>query len=214
MQDYFSRVIAAEKAVFGRPRFGPEGARLLVLKSGDLNLLEMDTLEPALHSDAYIIFGSSFIKGALCDFLVAHKAFNIHMGTSPYYRGSSCNFWAMYDGNPDYVGATIHILNKGLDSGPILFHALPRAHDVDPFLLGMLAVKAAHTGFIHFLRTNEIWDMEAVAQDRSLEIRYTRNRDFTDEVASDYLKRLPSLESVHTALKARDTSSFVHPYIS
>ena len=46
------------------------------------------------------------------------------MGVSPYYRGADCNFWALYDNNPHYVGATIHLLSKGLDSGPILYHAL------------------------------------------------------------------------------------------
>ena len=61
----------------------------------------------------------------MIDFLIK-DAINIHMGISPYYRGSSCNFWAIYDGNPSYVGATIHLLSKGLDSGDILFHCLPK----------------------------------------------------------------------------------------
>ena len=30
--------------------------------------------------------------------------------------------------------------------------------------------------------------MQSVKQDKTLEYRYTRNRDFTDEVASDYLQ--------------------------
>ena len=76
-------------------------------------------LQAALSSDIYIVFGASFIKGWLVDFLIKNKAINIHMGLSPYYRGSSCNFWAMYDNNPNYVGATIHYLSKGLDSGEI-----------------------------------------------------------------------------------------------
>ena len=77
-----------------------------------------------LDSDLYIIFGSSFIKGDLIDFLIEKKAINIHMGVSPYYRGADCNFWALNDNNPHLVGATIHLISKNLDSGPILFHAL------------------------------------------------------------------------------------------
>ena len=46
------------------------------------------------------------------------------MGVSPYYRGNDCNFWALYDDNPHLVGATIHMLTKGLDSGPMLYHAM------------------------------------------------------------------------------------------
>ena len=55
---------------------------------------------------------------------IKNKTLNIHMGISPYYRGTDCNFWALYDNNPHLVGATIHLLSKGLDSGAMLYHAL------------------------------------------------------------------------------------------
>ena len=67
-----------------------------------------------------------YIKGPLVNFLIKKKAINIHMGISPYYRGADCNFWAMYDGNSHLVGATIHMLSKGLDSGSILYHAMSK----------------------------------------------------------------------------------------
>lgn len=211
MQNYFKRVTAAEEKVFGRPRFGPKNSRHLVLKLGDLNKLEMEILAPALKSDIYIIFGSSFIKGALCDFLVEHKALNIHMGVSPYYRGTDCNFWAVYDGNPEYVGATIHLLSNGLDSGPMLFHALPKTEPVEPFLLGMLAVKAAHSSIVHYLKTGEIWKMKPIFQSKDREIRYSKKIEFTDEVAADYLKNLPTPESIYKSLKTRNNSLFLRP---
>ena len=83
-------------------------------------------LNSFLKSDMYIVFGSSFIKGELANFLIKKKAINIHMGVSPYYRGTDCNFWALYDNNPHLVGATIHFLSKGLDNGPILYHAMSK----------------------------------------------------------------------------------------
>jgi hypothetical protein len=126
MQRYFSRVIAAEGEVFGRPRFLPGNVRSLVLKMGDLNGVEMDVFGEALKADVFVVFGASYIKGRLVEHLVERRAVNIHMGISPEYRGSSCNFWALYDGRPELVGATIHLLSKGLDSGPMLCHALPR----------------------------------------------------------------------------------------
>ena len=49
------------------------------------------------------------------------------MGISPYYRGTDCNFWALYDNNSHLVGSTIHYLSKGIDSGPILYHAISTA---------------------------------------------------------------------------------------
>jgi len=212
MRTYFERVIAAERKVFGQPRFTSDNVTQLAIKMGDLNRLPMDILTPALSSDIYVVFGASFIKSPLCEHLVAHRAYNIHMGTSPYYRGSSTNFWALYDGRPDYVGATIHMLTTGLDSGPMLYHAFPPTAATDPFVLGMQAVKAAHTSLVERLRTGELPAMEPIPQDKSLRLRYTRNADFTDDVAREYLNRLPAPAEVHTTLRNRDMSRFLRPF--
>lgn len=214
MKAYFKHVIAAEVEVFGRPRFGPKNSRHLVLKSGDLNRMDMSDLAPALASDIYVVFGASFIKGPLCRFLVERKAVNIHMGISPYFRGSSCNFWALYDNRPDLVGATIHLLSQGLDSGPILYHAIPKSDEVSPFVLGMRAVRAAHMSIVRKISSGELFRLEPKPQDKSLEIRYTRNADFTDEVAQEYLNRLPSSQTVQMALEARDLNTLIRPAIS
>ncbi len=56
----------------------------------------MNLLSDFLKSDVYVVFGSSYIRGELVDFLVKHKAINIHAGVSPYYRGTDCNFWALF----------------------------------------------------------------------------------------------------------------------
>ncbi|HEV2468967.1 MAG TPA: formyltransferase family protein [Candidatus Sulfotelmatobacter sp.] len=214
MRDYFQQVMAAERAVFGRGGFCPPNVRQLAIRMGDLNLLDLHDLGPALESDVFVIFGGSYIKGALADFLVQHRAYNIHMGVSPFYRGSSTNFWALYDGRPQYVGATIHLLTAGLDSGPMLFHALPPVGATDPFLLGMLAVRAAHQGLVQALVDGTLPTMTAVAQDKHLELRYTRSADFTDEIATEYLRcRLPSAEMVKRFLQERAMSDFVRPFI-
>ena len=214
MQDYFRRVIEAEAEVFGCPRFiERENVSQMAIRPGDLNRLGLEGLGPALHSDVYVVFGSSFIKGDLCDFLEENKALNLHIGTSPYYRGSSCNFWALYDGNPGYVGATIHLLTRGLDSGPMLFHALPAVQTCGPYLLGMLAVKAAHEGLVYHLKSDEIWRMEPVPQDKTFEIRYSRSRDFTDEAAREYLARMATPNEIEAALSARDLGDFINPYL-
>ena len=213
MQEYFSRVIEAERFVFGLPRFAPANARELPLKMGDLNRLQLKTLSPALESDAYVVFGASFIKGELVEFLTQRKCFNIHMGCSPYYRGSSTNFWALYDNRPDYVGATIHMLTRGLDSGPMLFHAFPPTAADDPFVVGMKAVRAAHEAFTKRLADGSLWQYESVQQDKSLELRYTRNQDFTDGVAKEYLERLMDPAKIRQALEERDLDRFIDPYV-
>lgn len=209
MQDYFTRVIAAEAAVFGRPRFLPANVRVLSLYSADVNLLERDVLEPALSADVFVVFGSAYIKPPLVDWLIERGCLNIHMGLSPWYRGSSCNFWALYDGHPEMVGATIHRLSRGLDSGAMLCHAVPAPQPVDGFLLGMLAVRAAHDKLTDLIASGRWRDITPVPQDRALQIRYTRSADFNDEVAADYLRRLSTPEWIEAALAAADRSQLL-----
>lgn len=213
MNAYFQRVRAAEREVFGQVGFLADKVVHLAIKSGDLNKLPREVLAPALESDVYVVFGASYIKGWLIDFLIERRAINIHMGVSPYYRGSSCNFWAAYDGHPELVGATIHLLSKGLDSGDMLYHALPKAEALDPFVLGMKSVKVAHDSLVTRIADGKIFACRPIPQDKSKEYRYTRNIDFTDNVAADYLDNLFSPTEVEEKLAKRDLTMLVQPYI-
>mgnify|MGYP000945522013 CR=1 FL=1 len=212
MQTYFSKVIASEKKFFGNIDFLPENVRPLILKSGDLNKVSNTILAPALNSNEYIVFGASYIKGELIDFLVKENAYNIHMGVSPYYRGSSCNFWAAYEKNYDMIGATIHMLSKGLDSGEMLFHALPKFEE-NPFDLGMRAVKSAHKGLTENLKTGNLSKFRRIPQDKSKELRYTKNIEFNDTVAADYLSNPTKTSEISDIILNRDIENFLNPFI-
>lgn len=214
MQNYFKKVMDAEKEIFGSIKFLPGNVKQLAIKSGDLNLLSTKQSFEALQSDVYIVFGSSFIKDPLIEFLIEKKTYNIHMGVSPYYRGSSCNFWAPYDGHPELIGATIHMLSRGLDSGDMLYHALPKPEKIDCFLLGMKAVKVAHESIVDRIQSKELFTYKTVKQNKALEIRYTRNCDFTDEVIQKYLNEAFTPDEVFHRLSQRNLDMFQLPFIN
>lgn len=190
MQTYFSNVMSAEKQLFGDLSIMPSNVRTLCLRRGDLNHVTPNELGPALNADLFIIFGSSYIKGWLVNFLVERRAINIHMGLSPYYRGSSCNFWALYDRRPTYVGATIHLLSTGLDNGNMLFHCLPRDILDNPFLFTMKSVEVAHAALENAIRSGDLNQMDPVVQDRTKEIRYSRGVEFNDTKAGEFLNSI------------------------
>ncbi len=208
MRQYFSRVREAEAALFGQVRPLPAGVRTLALRMGEVSRLTPDSFADALGADHFIVFGASYLRGPLCDFLVRRQAVNLHMGVSPYYRGSSTNFWAMYDGRPELVGATLHRLTPGLDSGPVLRHILPEG-DFDAFELGMHAVRCAQEALVEMLRDESLAAHPAEPQDRSLELRYSRGSDFTDAIASEYLSRIPNRQEIASALRRRGQWRFV-----
>ena len=188
-KEYFSNVISAEEKYFGKSTFTAKNVRSLAIKLGDLNLLKPKQIAPALESDIYVVFGSSFIKGWLIDFLTENHAVNIHMGLSPYYRGSSCNFWALFDGKPEYVGSTIHFLSRGLDSGPIIYHAIPKLDNENPFEFTMRSVVVAQETLTEKIINSELFNSAPIPQSKDLEIRYSKNIEFTDEIAAEFLSR-------------------------
>ena len=196
MQTYFQNVIQSERNIFGDISFLPNNVRTLQIKLDDLSKLNKNQLSDALQSDVYIVFGASYIKGWLVDFLVEHRAINIHMGLSPYYRGCACNFWALYDNNPSYVGATVHLLSKGLDSGDMIFHCVPKLHSQDtPFDFTMRSVLVAQQGLVSAVESELIFSAPTVKQDKSQEVRYAKSQDFTDDVAKEFLDRNLQLNS-------------------
>lgn len=201
MQDYFQKVIDAEQNIFGEISFLPKNVSSLSIKVGDINLIENTVFEPIIDSDLFLVFGASYIKGHLADTLIRKGALNIHMGIAPYFRGSSCNFWALNDGYPELVGATIHKLSKGLDTGEILFHALPKRESTDPFILGMKAVRAAHKGLLEAIINNNLNKFVPVTQDLSQQIRYSKHEEFTDQVAKEYLNKEINSDLIGKKLK-------------
>lgn len=52
--------------------------------------------------------------------LTPKGAVNIHTGITPEYRSADPIFWALYRGEPEKVGVTIHFIDQGIDTGPII----------------------------------------------------------------------------------------------
>ena len=112
------------------------------------------------------------------------------MGISPYYRGSACNFWAIYDNKPQFMGATIHHLSKGLDNGKILFHALPKTKKYkNNFDFTMNSVLAAQKILVKKINNKSIFKIKPIKQDKFKEIRYSKNQEFNNKTIINFLKK-------------------------
>jgi folate-dependent phosphoribosylglycinamide formyltransferase PurN len=45
---------------------------------------------------------------------------NAHPGILPFYRGIDCAKWAIFNDETDKIGATVHLVDEGVDTGPII----------------------------------------------------------------------------------------------
>jgi folate-dependent phosphoribosylglycinamide formyltransferase PurN len=93
--------------------------------------------------DVVLVFGTGILREPFLS-AFAGRILNIHLGLSPYYRGAGTNFWPLVNREPECVGATIHYLDAGIDTGPILAHARPTIERADgPHDLGNKTIVAA-----------------------------------------------------------------------
>jgi methionyl-tRNA formyltransferase len=102
----------------------PAMIRTLSSLNDSVALATLDSLKP----DIIAVYGTGLISPAV----IARArlvALNMHTGISPRYRGSDTVFWPLHNREPEWIGSTIHELDPGIDSGPILATVRPA---IDP----------------------------------------------------------------------------------
>jgi methionyl-tRNA formyltransferase len=77
-----------------------------------------------LDPDVIAVYGTNVIREPVMR-LARIAILNMHTGISPRYRGADCVFWPLHNGEPEWIGVTVHRLDAGLDSGAVLSIARP-----------------------------------------------------------------------------------------
>ena len=120
---HFDARDASEEEYLRRPRRASTRRRA-VLPPGGCNDPAVIEAMRRVRPDVVLVFGTGLLKRPLIDAFPG-RILNIHLGLSPYYRGAGTNFWPLVNGEPEYCGATIHFLDVGVDTGPIIAHVRP-----------------------------------------------------------------------------------------
>jgi methionyl-tRNA formyltransferase len=105
--------------------------------------------------EVLLLYGSSIVKPPLLD-AYPGRIINLHLGLSPYYRGSGTNFWPLVNREPECVGATIHLAVVKVDAGAMLAQVRPspertdRAHELGTktIIRGFQAMPAVIHGYL------------------------------------------------------------------
>ena len=75
----------------------------------------------------------------------------------------------------------------------------------------MQAVAAGHDALAALTTNNQLQTMTPQPQDFSLEIRYSKNADFTDDVASSFLQRVVDLAAFSQQLSSISLLELINP---
>jgi methionyl-tRNA formyltransferase len=132
-----------------------------------------------LSPDLLIAYGCSIVREPLIsDF--KGRFLNVHLGLSPYYRGSGTNFWALVNNEPEYCGATFMYMDAGVDTGRVIHQIRARVFAGDtPHQIGnrLIADMAdVYTRIINnFERLVEVGQLSVTSD------KYYRQKDFSPE---------------------------------
>ncbi len=167
LREHFDERSRQERAFFGHNAEPLESAGGCVVRTIDtqsLNTTETADMLGGQSPDVVLVYGTSIIKAPLLD-RFAGRMINMHLGLSPYYRGTATNFYPLVNEEPEYVGATIHLIDPGIDSGPIIRHARPdiTADDM-PHTVGCKAILAGLDAVLRTLGEFGAGRLESVPQ--------------------------------------------------
>ncbi len=96
------------------PATGPSRSDVASLNSEDA-LTRIGALKPR----AVFVASTGMLRAPLLE-ACACPVVNYHSGVNPAYRGINGGYFALANGEPEHFGVTLHLVDLGVDTGPIL----------------------------------------------------------------------------------------------
>jgi folate-dependent phosphoribosylglycinamide formyltransferase PurN len=142
-----------------------------------------------MSPDIIAVFGTSLIRPPLLG-LGRIGMLNLHGGLSPDYRGADCTFWALYNGEPEQVGCTLHFINAGIDTGALIAHVCPKVLEGDDELtLFWRAVRDSAEVYAQAIERLGQGEPLGRRQDRKGRLYQVKDRTWAAE--REFARRLP-----------------------
>jgi folate-dependent phosphoribosylglycinamide formyltransferase PurN len=113
-----------------------------VTRVSSVNSAEVHGLLRALSPDVVVINGTRLVSGETLASVPA-TFLNVHAGITPRYRGVHGGYWALHERDDARCGVTVHVVDEGLDSGPVLAQARIEPTTADTFVTYPLLQLAA-----------------------------------------------------------------------
>jgi folate-dependent phosphoribosylglycinamide formyltransferase PurN len=182
IDDHFKQRTASEIDFFGTYSF-PENIALKELPFKGINSPITENLIKETNPDYIVLFGTSIISESLLKEF-PNRFINLHLGLSPYYKGSATNLFPYYYNEPECIGATFHIATPKVDAGAVLNQMRPKI-EVDDNLhsIGNKVIQEAGLMLPRILKKLEKQEIKPVLQKGNG--RICRIKDLTPMVLRD-----------------------------
>ncbi len=102
------------------------GARQVASVNSEGAVALLRTLRPSV----VVVHGTRIISAQVLKALQC-PIVNLHAGITPRYRGVHGGYWALAEGRADLAGTTVHVVDEGINTGPVLAQGTFRATAAD-----------------------------------------------------------------------------------
>lgn len=125
-KSHFESRKSVEDSTYGKlcPETIVNDGKNLYVDSTDLNSADLANKVREFNADLCFIFGYGMIRDPVFSCLPDNKI-NMHLGLSPWYKGSATLFWPFYFLQPQFAGVTFHQITKNPDAGEIIHQCVP-----------------------------------------------------------------------------------------
>jgi folate-dependent phosphoribosylglycinamide formyltransferase PurN len=106
------------KKLFGNIEINDQIAYTRV-NDNNINGKDMEIKLKEINPDLIIHISSDILKKNIFT-IPKIGTLNLHHGVLPYIKGLDSVYWGVYYGKPKWVGATVHFIDEGIDTGSII----------------------------------------------------------------------------------------------
>lgn len=146
--------------------------------TSDINSPEACKLLRDWRPDVLVTIGGAILKPEIIG-IPGKGVINLHTSMLPKYRGLSSEFWALYYRDLQHIGATIHYIDKGVDTGDIIWQQGTRVMpDDNEELLRAKNTACGATGLLGALALIQEDNVEARPQPRKGVLYFTAPTDW------------------------------------
>jgi methionyl-tRNA formyltransferase len=185
---HFESLSAKEGQYFGEySGYIEEASTFGVLETDDINSEECIQWVKEQNPEVIFLFGTKILSQDWFD--TFGNVVNLHLGLSPFYRGSATLFWPFVNQELCCVGATIHLAVKEVDAGPIIHQVKPDIELGDDYYeINYKTIKKSidtlSTVTFDYLKG----DLRSIPQRGLLKGDLYKKIDFTEEVLKKMLR--------------------------
>jgi len=187
VSNHFKQLEQTEKDFFG-DLDNLDYLNYLNIEKNNINNDEVIKWAKELNPDVIFLFGTGILKSVWLNGF-KDRIINLHLGLSPFYKGSATLFWPFVNDELCCIGATIHLAVEKVDSGSILARVKPNIDISDNYYtVNYKTIKKAIL-LLPEIAKSFIENKSVVISQDNINSRIYKKIDFNEEVLNYVIEK-------------------------